>query len=230
MTEFGYTLSSEEHGPRELVDLAVRAEESGFDFVSISDHFHPWIEAQGHSPFVWGVLGGIAARTDHVSVATGVTCPLVRIHPALVAQAAATASLLLDGRFSLGVGTGEALNEHILGHRWPPPEVRRDMLVEAVDVMRQLWTGETVDFHGEVYTVENASLFDPPDEPVPVIVSGFGPASAELAGAIGDGFWGHGTDPEQIEHYRPGRREGPALCTGRCLCRAGRGRVPLHRR
>jgi coenzyme F420-dependent glucose-6-phosphate dehydrogenase len=219
MTRFGYTLSSEEHPPTTLVQLAERAEAAGFDFCSISDHFHPWVQAQGHSPFVWSVLGGIAARTDELDVVVGVTCPTFRTHPGIIAHAAATTSLLFDGRFSLGVGSGEALNEHIFGHRWPTPEVRLAMLEEAVDVMRRLWTGETVDHRGEVFTVENARLFDPPTEPLPVIVSGFGSAAAELAGRIGDGFFGHGTDGELVETYLAAGGTGPRyaqihLCVG----------------
>jgi G6PDH family F420-dependent oxidoreductase len=209
MTEFGYTLSSEEHGPRELVHNARRAEELGFDFCSISDHFHPWVQAQGHSPFVWGVLGGIASATDRIELAVGVTCPIVRLHPAIVAHAAATASLLLEGRFTLGVGTGEALNEHVLGHRWPPPEVRLAMLHEAVEVMRRLWSGETVDHHGDLYTVENARLFDPPESPIPVVVSGFGQGAAALAGEIGDGLWGHGGDDTLVETFEKAGGRGP---------------------
>src|SRR5690606_33228548 len=132
---FGYTLSSEELDPTTLLECAVRAEAAGFEFVSISDHYHPWTESQGHSPFVWSVLGAIAARTTDLGLATGVTCPTVRIHPAIIAQAAATTALLSNGRFSLGVGTGEALNEHILGDRWPAPEERLAMLEEAVAVL-----------------------------------------------------------------------------------------------
>jgi G6PDH family F420-dependent oxidoreductase len=209
MTQFGYTLSSEEHPPRDLVANAAQAEEAGFDFLSISDHYHPWVSAQGHSPFVWSVLGGVAATTQGIGVAVGVTCPIVRIHPAIVAQAAATTSLLLGDRFTLGVGTGEALNEHILGHRWPRPEVRLAMLEEAVDVIRRLWTGETVDHRGSFYEVENARLFDPPEADVPIVVSGFGPASIELAARIGDGYWGHAPDPEAIERYRGAGGTGP---------------------
>jgi coenzyme F420-dependent glucose-6-phosphate dehydrogenase len=209
MTAFGYTLSSEEHGPRDLVTLAERAEQIGFDFCSISDHYHPWVEAQGHSPFVWSVLGAIAAATTDIGVAIGVTCPLVRMHPAVVAQAAATASLLLGDRFWFGVGTGEALNEHILGHRWPPPEVRLAMLDEAIQIMRRLWTGETVDHHGEIYTVENARLFDAPEQSIQLIVSGFGSAAAELAGQRGDGYFGHGTDREPVEIYEKAGGAGP---------------------
>jgi coenzyme F420-dependent glucose-6-phosphate dehydrogenase len=209
MASYGYTLSSEEHGPRDLVDNARRAEEVGFDFVSISDHYHPWVSAQGHSPFVWTVLGAIAHATDRLEVAVGVTCPTVRIHPAVLAQATATTALLFDGRFTFGVGTGEALNEHILGHRWPPAEVRRDMLEEAVDVMRKLWTGDTVDHRGAFYEVENAKLFDPPESPPPVIVSGFGPAAVELAARIGDGYWGHSPERDVIERFEKAGGTGP---------------------
>ena len=136
----GLFLSSEEFGPRELVDQAVRAEQAGFSGLWISDHFHPWNDEQGHSPFVWSVIGAIAAG-DRPAGRTGVTCPTVRIHPAIVAQAAATSAVMLEGRFTLGVGSGEALNEHILGDRWPGADVRLEMLEEAVEVMRALWTG-----------------------------------------------------------------------------------------
>ena len=202
MTRFGYTLSSEEHPPRDLVENARHAEEAGLDFLSISDHFHPWITAQGHSPFVWSVLGAIAASTDRIDVGVGVTCPTTRVHPAIVAHAAATTSLLLGDRFFLGVGTGEALNEHVLGHRWPPPGVRRGMLREAVEIIRELWTGETVDHRGDHYEVENARLFDPPASTPPIIVSAFGDEAVELAADIGDGYWGHSPDPAPIERYQ----------------------------
>jgi len=209
VTEFGYTLSSEEHGPRELVDCAVRAEQAGFDFASISDHYHPWVSAQGHSPFVWSVLGGIAARTERMPVGIGVTCPIVRIHPAVVAQAAATTSLLFEGRFFLGLGTGEALNEHVVGLRWPPPAVRLEMLAEAVAIIRELFEGETVEHRGSYYEVENARLFDPPAVDVPLILSGFGSESAALAGQIGDGFWGNAPDRDLVEAFEGAGGSGP---------------------
>jgi G6PDH family F420-dependent oxidoreductase len=209
MTSFGYTLSSEEHPPRQLVANSRRAEELGFDFVSISDHFHPWVTAQGHSPFVWSVLGGIAASTERLEVGVGVTCPTIRIHPAILAQATATTSLLFGDRFFWGVGTGEALNEHVLGDRWPRPEVRLAMLEEAIEVVRRLWTGETVDHHGTHYEVENARLFDPPDQPPPVIVSGFGDKSVKLAARIGDGFWGHSPEPAILERFAKNGGTGP---------------------
>ena len=208
MTQFGYTLSSEEHAPSTLLENARTAEAGGFDFLSISDHFHPWTATQGHSPFVWSVLGAIAASTETIEVATGVTCPIIRIHPAVVAQAAATTALLFGDRFRFGVGTGEALNEHILGHRWPRAEVRLKMLEEAVTVMRELWKGDTVNFRGDFYEVENARLFDAPGS-VPVIVSGFGPAAIECAARIGDGYWGHSPDPSNIEQFTKHGGHGP---------------------
>src|ERR1043166_8270990 len=139
--DIGYSLASEEHSPMDLVRLAVRAEEAGFRFALISDHYHPWVPRQGHSPFVWTVIGAIAHATERLRLGTGVTCPTMRIHPAIIAQAAATAALLMPGRFFLGVGTGENLNEHILGDPWPAPDTRLERLEEAVAVMRQLWRG-----------------------------------------------------------------------------------------
>jgi G6PDH family F420-dependent oxidoreductase len=209
MTSYGYTLSSEEHGPTELVGFARRAEELGFEFVGISDHYHPWTSAQGHSPFVWGVLGALSQATERIDVGVGVTCPIVRIHPAILAQATATASLLLDGRFFWGVGTGEALNEHVTGARWPRPEIRLEMLEEAVGVIRELWKGDTVDHRGRYYEVENARIFDPPTAEVPVIVSGFGTSSAELAGRIGDGYWGTAPDKELLTAFEQAGGHGP---------------------
>jgi len=141
MTMIGYALSAEEHHPNDLVRYARMAEDAGFEFVSISDHYHPWISFTGHSPFVWSVLGGIAQATEGIMVGTGVTCPTVRIHPAVIAQAAATAGAMMEGRFFLGLGTGEALNEHILGDPWPPAALRLDMLEEAVEIIRLLWEG-----------------------------------------------------------------------------------------
>jgi G6PDH family F420-dependent oxidoreductase len=155
------------------------------------------------------VLGGIAATTERLRVGIGVTCPTVRVHPAIIAQATATTSLLFEGRFFFGVGTGEALNEHILGHRWPPADVRLLMLEEAVDVIRALWSGETVDHRGDFYEVENARLFDPPAEAPPVIVSGFGPKAVELAARIGDGYWGHSPERELLDRYADEGGGGP---------------------
>lgn len=206
---FGLTLASELHGPEDLVDLAVSAEDHGFDFVSISDHYHPWIREQGHSPFVWTVLGAIAARTERIEVGVGVTCPTVRIHPAILAQATATTASLLPGRFVWGVGTGEALNEQILGDPWPPAEERLAMLVEAIEIVRELWGGESTTYRGSFYLVEDATIFDPPPEKVPIVVAAFGESAAGVAADIGDGLWTTGTGEGVIERYRDGGGDGP---------------------
>jgi G6PDH family F420-dependent oxidoreductase len=210
MSELGAFLASEEHGPRALVEQAQMAERAGMPAVFISDHFHPWVDAQGESPFVWSVIGAIGASTS-LRVTTGVTCPTVRIHPAILAQATATTQLLLGGRFVFGVGSGEALNEHILGHRWPPAATRLEMLEEAVAIIRELWQGGLVTHHGRYYSVENARLYSVPDVPPPIAVSGFGPESAELAARIGDGFVTVKPDKELLAGYRRHGGEGDAL-------------------
>ena len=199
--ELGYAISSEEHRPLDLVGNAARAEEAGFTFALVSDHFHPWIDRQGQSPFVWSVLGGVALATERLVVGTGVTCPTMRIHPAIVAQAAATAASMLPGRFFLGVGTGENLNEHVLGLRWPATEVRREMLDEAVAVMRDLWLGELTSHHGRHYTVENARIYTLPDEPIEVMVAAGGTEAAALAGRIGDGLIGTSPDAQVVDAF-----------------------------
>ena len=206
---FGLTLSSEEHSPRRLVDIAELAEASGFDFVSISDHFHPWLDEQGHSPFVWTILGAIAERTKRVDVAVGVTCPTIRIHPVVLAHATATASALLGERFTWGVGTGEALNEHVLGDKWPPAPERLDMLEEALEVIRELWTGDEVSRKGRYYTVENARIYDAPTAPIPIVVSAFGPRAASVAARRGDGLWTTGSGGDTVEHWRREGGSGP---------------------
>jgi G6PDH family F420-dependent oxidoreductase len=199
--DIGVFLSSEEHGPGALLLQAQMAEESGLGSVLISDHFHPWLERQGESPFVWTVVGAIAATTHH-RITTGVTCPIVRMHPAIVAQAAATSQLLLGGRFTLGVGSGEALNEHILGQHWPPPGTRLEMLEEAVCIMRELWKGRLVNHHGPYYSVENARIYSCPEQAPPVLVSAFGPKALELAARIGDGFVTTQADGQAVHSYR----------------------------
>jgi G6PDH family F420-dependent oxidoreductase len=206
---YGLTLSSEEHPPARLVEMADLAERTGFDFVSISDHYHPWIDAQGHSPFVWSVLGAVAERTSSIDVAVGVTCPTVRIHPAILAQATATCAQLLPDRFVWGVGSGEALNEHVLGDRWPSAGVRLSMLREAIEVVRELWAGDDVTHRGEHYTVENARLYDPPPGRVPIVVSAFGPKATELAAEMGDGLWVTGAAADTIERWRDAGGDGP---------------------
>ncbi len=206
MVRLGYALSSEEHRPSDLVRHARLAEESGFEFALISDHFHPWVDAQGQSPFVWSVIGGIAEATSTLELGTGVTCPMIRTHPAIIAHAAATAGAMMEGRFFLGVGTGENLNEHILGDRWPDWDVRARMLREAVDVIRQLWKGEVTSFEGEFYTVENARIYTLPKQPVPIHVAASGPKAARLAGEIGDGFIGTGPEKELLSAFDGARR------------------------
>jgi coenzyme F420-dependent glucose-6-phosphate dehydrogenase len=201
MAAIGYTLSSEEFGPRELVDLAGRAEQVGFDFASISDHYHPWVDQQGNSPFVWAVLGGISRSTERLRVGTGVSCPTMRVHPAIVAQAAATAATMLPGRFFLGVGSGENLNEHILGQHWPETSVRQERLEEAVAVIRLLWSGGLQSHRGRHYTVENARLYTLPEQPPPIMVAAAGERATDLAGRIGDGFFGLVPDPQVIERF-----------------------------
>jgi G6PDH family F420-dependent oxidoreductase len=212
MTSWGYTLSSEEHDPTDLVRWAQRAEELGFDFLTISDHFHPWIGRQGQSAFVWSTIGAVAARTERIRLGVGVNCPIGRYHPAIVAQAAATSAVLLgEGRFFLGVGTGELLNEHVVGLRWPTIEVRQQMLVEAVEIIRALWTGDSIDVAGTYFTVENARLYTRPEQAPEIIVSGFGPSSVELAARIGDGLWSTSPSGELLQHYRDAGGTGPII-------------------
>jgi G6PDH family F420-dependent oxidoreductase len=188
MPELGFALSSEDHPPNELVRQAVVAERAGFTFALISDHFHPWVDAQGHSPLVWSTLGGIAQATETIRVGTGVTCPLIRIHPAIVAQAAASVGAMMPGRFFLGLGSGENLNEHILGDRWPLPDERLEMLEEAVEVIRLLWQGGEQTHRGKHYTVDHARLYTLPDALPEIYIAAAAPKAAGLAGRLGDGF------------------------------------------
>ncbi|MDQ3554758.1 MAG: TIGR03557 family F420-dependent LLM class oxidoreductase [Chloroflexota bacterium] len=204
MTRIGYALSSEEHTPGDLVRNAVLAEEAGFDFAMISDHFHPWVDAQGHSPFVWGVIGAISQATTRLRLGTGVTCPIIRIHPAIIAQAAATSAAMMPGRFMLGLGTGENLNEHILGDKWPAYDVRAEMFRESIEVIRLLWQGGQQSHYGQYYEVENARLYTLPDEPPPILIAAGGPKSAELAGEIGDGLVATSPDEEVLGAFESG--------------------------
>ena len=201
MPEYGYALSSEEHAPADIVRNARAAEEAGFSFAMISDHFHPWTDAQGQSGFVWSMIGAISQATDRLRLGTGVTCPMIRTHPAIIAHAAATSATLMPGRFFLGVGTGENLNEHILGDHWPAPDERLEMLEEAIDVMRLLWQGGYQTHRGKHYTVENARLYTLPDEPVEIAVAAAEPRAAELAGRLGDAFVNTSADAETIEQF-----------------------------
>ena len=212
MPTYGIFLSSEETSPRALVEQARSAERAGFSTVTISDHFHPWMDSQGQSPFVWSVIGGIAATTG-LEVTTAVTCPTHRIHPAVLAQATATCSSMLRGRFRFGVGTGERLNEHVLGQHWPPARVRRSMLEEAIGVIRDLWSGEVVTHHGEHFTVENARIYTEPAGAVPILVSAFGPEAGDLAARIADGVVTTSPDRDLVEQYRTAGGRGPSIAT-----------------
>ena len=201
MATIGYWLSSEEHKANDLVQYARQAEELGFTHIMISDHYHPWIDKQGHAPFVWSIIGGIASVTKTVTLGTGVTCPMIRTHPAIIAQAAATAAAMMPGRFILGVGTGENLNEHILGDKWPPYLERLEMLEESIEVMRKLWEGKLTNHRGRYYTVENARIYTLPEQPIPVYIAAAGPETAEVAGRIGDGFINTSSEREPIEAF-----------------------------
>src|SRR3954465_400093 len=199
--QVGYWIASEEHGPLEMVRAAQRAEQAGFPYVQLSDHFHPWVDRQGQSPFVWTVIGAIANATRRLELGTGVTCPTIRIHPAIIAQAAATASQLMPGRFFLGVGSGENLNEHILGDKWPPVDTRQEMLEEAVEVIRMLWQGGEQNFEGNYYVVENARLYSLPDELPPIYIAASGEKAAKVAGRLGDGLIGTSPKPETVQAF-----------------------------
>jgi G6PDH family F420-dependent oxidoreductase len=214
MVALGYQLSSEEHGPDALVDQAARAEQAGFDFVCISDHFHPWSHAQGESPLAWTVLGGIARATSTVEVGTSVTCPTMRYHPAIVAQGAATAAAMMPGRFVLGLGSGENLNEHVVGRGWPAPDVRLDMLQESVEVIRALWTGDMVTHRGRHFTVEHARLFTLPDAPPPIVLAASNPLASDLAGRIADGLWDVAPAAGQVERFRAAGGDGKPVYGG----------------
>jgi coenzyme F420-dependent glucose-6-phosphate dehydrogenase len=201
MPALGYALSCEEHAPADLVRWARRAEDGGFEYALISDHFHPWVDRQGESPFVWAVLGAIAQATERLRLGTGVTCPTIRLHPAIVAHAAATTAALMPGRFFLGVGTGENLNEHVLGDRWPAGDVRLEMLEEAIAVIRLLWKGGYQSHRGTHYTVENARLYTLPEEPPPIAVAASQPEAAELAGRRGDALVAVAPDRELVQRF-----------------------------
>jgi G6PDH family F420-dependent oxidoreductase len=214
---FGYFLSCEEFGPRELVRQAQLAEEAGFERLWISDHFHPWNDAQGNSPFVWSVIGALSQAVS-LPITTAVTCPTIRVHPAIIAQAAATAAVQTEGRFVLGVGSGEALNEHVLGDHWPSVGVRLAMLEEAVHVIRLLHGGEEVSFHGEHYEVQEARIYTLPEQPVPIYVSGFGPQATDLAARIGDGFCTTMPDADLVRRFREGAGDDKPVQGGFKVC------------
>ena len=210
MPRFGYKLMTEEHGPKALIENSVAAEAAGFDFLSISDHFHPWLESQGHAPFAWSVLGGIAHATSTIAIATGLTCPILRYHPAIIAQAAATIAILSDNRFTLAVGAGERLNEHVTGARWPSIPERHAMLGEAIDIFRALWAGGVHTYVGDYFDLDHAQLYDAPEKPIPVVVGVSGPHSVELAVDKADGIMATEPKPDLVSGFRDKKGAGPA--------------------
>lgn len=219
MVKLGYKLMTEEHGPADLVRNAKRAEQAGFDFAAISDHYFPWLEEQGHSPFAWSVLGAVAEATEHLGLMTSVTCPIMRYHPAIVAQAAATMGLLTDGRFTLGLGAGERLNEHVVGAGWPGVVERHERLSEALDIIQGLLSGKLTTYRGQHFQLDHARLFDRPKRKLPVIVAAGGPEAGRLAGEKADGLMVTEPEKELIKAFTAGGGKGPryaevAMCCG----------------
>lgn len=228
----GLFLSSEECDPRELVRQAMLAERYGFDGLWVSDHFHPWNDDQGHSGFVWATIGAIAHATERMHVTTAVTCPTIRMHPALVAHAAATSAVLLGGRFTLGLGSGEALNEHVLGDRWPEADERLEMLEEAIEVIRALWRGRVTSHRGRHYRVANARLYDLPERPPEILMSAFGPKSTALAARVADGLCTTAPVKDAVESFREQAGERKRVAGGLKVCWGddeGRARAIAHR-
>lgn len=207
--KIGYKLATEAFGPREIVRQARQAEQAGFDFVELSDHFHPWLDNQGHSGFTWSMLGAIASETETVGLVTGVTCPSFRYHPAIVAQAAATVAVLSEGRFTLGVGAGERLNEHIVGVEFPPVRRRHEVFREALQIIRLLWQGGYQNFEGKYLRLEDARVFDLPATAPEVIVAAGGPAAAAIAAELGDGLFGTEPKASLVSAYRSAGGSGP---------------------
>jgi G6PDH family F420-dependent oxidoreductase len=212
MAQIGYTMMCEQREPRQLVEDVVRAEQAGFDFAVISDHYHPWLESQGHSPYAWSVLGAAAYATERIPMMTYVTAPILRYHPAVVAQKAATVALLSDGRFKLGLGAGENLNEHVVGRGWPAVDLRHEMFAEAVEIIRGLFGGDYFTYRGAHFDVEDAKLFDLPEEPPEIGIAVSGRSSCELAGEHGDYLIAVEPDASLIEMFAEAGGEGkPAV-------------------
>jgi G6PDH family F420-dependent oxidoreductase len=207
--QIGYKIATESFGPKEVVRQAVAAEEAGFDFVELSDHYHPWLDNQGHSAFTWTLLGTIAAQTQRLELATGVTCPMIRYHPAIIAQAAATTALISDGRFTLGIGAGERLNEHVIGVGWPPVSVRHQMLREALEIIRLLWRGGYQSYEGKYLQLEDARVFDLPDDSPTIAVASGGPSASRIAAELGDGLFATEPKPELVDKYHEAGGDGP---------------------
>jgi G6PDH family F420-dependent oxidoreductase len=208
--KIGYKLAAEGFGPKELIRQAELAERAGFDFVEMSDHYHPWLEAQGHSPFTWSVLSAIAMRTERIGLATGVTCPSVRYHPAIIAQAAATLAIISDGRFTLGAGAGERLNEHVVGTGFPARRVRHERFREALEIIRLLWRGGYRSYEGKYLQLEDARVFDLPDQPPVIAVAASGPESARIAAELGDGLFAVEPDGDLVSTWQRLGGRGPA--------------------
>jgi G6PDH family F420-dependent oxidoreductase len=206
MTRFGYTLMTEQSGPKQLVDYAVSAERAGFDFAVSSDHYSPWLAAQGHAPNAWAVLGAVAHATERVELLTYVTCPTMRYHPAVVAQQAATVQILADGRFTLGLGSGENLNEHVVGKGWPTVTRRQEMLREAIQLIRELFTGEIVDWRGEHFQVDSARLWDVPDVPVAIAAAVSGERSVETFAPLADHLIAVEPDKDLVDAWHRARK------------------------
>ena len=206
MTRFGYTLMTEQSGPKQLVDYAVSAERAGFDFEVSSDHYSPWLSAQGHAPNAWTLLGAVAHATERVELFTYVTCPTIRYHPAVVAQQAATLQILADGRFTLGVGSGENLNEHVVGQGWPTIKRRQDMLREAVQIIRELFTGDVVDWKGDYFEVDSARLWDLPEVPVAIAAAVSGQRSVETFSPLVDHLIAVEPDKDLVDGWHAARK------------------------
>jgi G6PDH family F420-dependent oxidoreductase len=202
MTRYGYSLMCELHHPNDLLEQAQRAEQAGFDFLTISDHFHPWLYSHGHSPYAWSVLGALAAQTESVDLVSLVTCPTMRYHPAIIAQKAATVAAMSGGRFHLGLGAGENLNEHVVGRDWPPVHVRHQMLEEAIEIMKLLWSGGFRSYTGTHFKVYDAKIFTLPEAPPPIHVAASGGASVRLAADAGGGLVATQPDPELVEQFQ----------------------------
>jgi G6PDH family F420-dependent oxidoreductase len=201
VTRIGYTLMCEQTDPRQLVRDAVRGEQAGFDFEVMSDHYFPWLDSQAHAPNAWATLGAVANATERVELMTYVTCPIMRYHPAVVAQQAATVGLLSEGRFLLGLGAGENLNEHVVGRGWPPANVRHEMFDEAVRIIRELFGGGYVNFTGQHFRVDSAKLWDVGDPPPRIGIAVSGPQSVRLAGEYADALIAVEPDSSLISAY-----------------------------
>jgi len=209
MVKLGYKLMSEEHGPAALVRNAKLAEQAGFEFAAISDHFFPWLDEQGHAPLAWAVLGAIAQATRQLGLMTAVTCPIMRYHPAIIAQGAATLGLLTGDRFTLGLGAGERLNEHIVGAGWPGRVERHERLAEAIDIIQGLLSGKLANYRGRHLGLDHARLFDRPDRKPPVALAAGGPNAAQLAGEKADALIATEPRADLVEAYRGAGGSGP---------------------